>query len=66
MVEWCTYRHSYHGVVRFPFCLLVEAKLGRCLCRLNIADYQNARLREGHRDMGKKMNTLNILLVIDI
>lgn len=41
----CAYRHSYHGVVGFPFCLLVESKLGRRLRRLDIADYQNTGLR---------------------
>lgn len=53
----CAYRHSYHGVVWFPFCLLVEAKLGRRLCRLDIADYQNAGLWVGDGDMGEKMST---------
>lgn len=41
----CAYRYSHHGVVGFPFCLLVESKLGRRLRRLNIADYQNTGLR---------------------
>lgn len=40
----CAYRDSYHGVVGFPFCLLVETKLGRRLRRLDIADYQNTGL----------------------
>lgn len=62
----CTYRHSYHGVVWFPFCLLVEAKLGGCLRRLDIADYQNTGLWVGNKDMGKKISTLNILQVTDI
>lgn len=66
MIEWCTYCYSYHGVVWFPFCLLVEAELGRCLRRLDIADYQNTGLWVGRRDMGKKMSTLNILHVTDI
>lgn len=38
------YRYSYHGVIGFPFCLLVETKLGRRLRRLDIADYQNTWL----------------------
>lgn len=61
MSEWCTYRHSYHGVVWFPFCLLVHTKLGRRLCRLDIADYQDTGLWVGKRDMEKKMRLLNIL-----
>lgn len=66
MEDWYAYRYSYHGVVWFPFCLLVEAKLGCRLCRLDIADYQNTGLWVGNKDMGKKMSTLNILQVTDI
>lgn len=55
------YRYSYHGVVGFPFCLLVETKLGRRLRRLDIADYQNTGLRiRWRRDLRKKMSTLYI------
>lgn len=57
----CAYRYSYHGVVGFPFRPLVEAKLGRRLRRLDIADYQNTGLRIWwRRDLGNKMSTLNI------
>lgn len=47
MVDWYAYRYGYHGVVWFPFCLLVEAKLGGRLRRLDIADYQNTGLWVG-------------------
>lgn len=40
-----TYRHSDHRVVWFPFGLLVDAKLGGRLRRLDVADYQNTGLR---------------------
>lgn len=63
---WYAYRYSYHGVVWFPFCLLVEAKLGRRLCRLDIADYQNTGLWVGNKDMGKKISSLYMLQVPDI
>lgn len=48
------YRHSYHGVVGFPFCLLVETKLGRRLRRLDIADYQNTGLWIGWKKIWER------------
>jgi len=40
-----THRHCDHGVVGFPFHLLIEAKLSGRFPRLNIADDQHAGLQ---------------------